>query len=479
MLWACIYLPQLPLEVFTHSQPLSRPLAIEETINNKRLVTYANPTAIACGIEKGITTHTAHSLAENLQMKNRDPNAEHKILEQLAVWAYQFTPHINIYQENSLLMELEGSLRLFGGQQPLNTSITRGLHEQGYVYKLAYCKTPLSSTLLAKSDFSPTRAGAFHTMETTHQCDLSLMDVRAKTIERLKGMGFSKLGDILHLPPSTLGKRFGTGFSNYLQRLTGKMADPRPSFQLPDRFSEHMDFIEELTSTQMLLFPLKRLLVQLENFLVARQLCISSMTVIFHDRHQQAFTIQISPGRQHYRADHFLSLLRLRMENIRLQQPVISLTVKAERFTPLRLNSNDLFGQSRHGEADKHELVDKLKARLGDERVRGLSLSADHRPEKSWETTSPGTVKDCVFPANNRPIWLLENPQRLKAKKGNPVYGGPLQLLQGPERIETGWWDHAPVNRDYFIARHPCGQRYWIYQDRGRQNTWFLHGIFG
>jgi protein ImuB len=54
-----------------------------------------------------------------------------------------------------------------------------------------------------------------------------------------------------------------------------------------------------------------------------------------------------------------------------------------------------------------------------------------------------------------------------------------LQLLEGPERIETGWWDGADVARDYYIARHRDGSRLWIYRERLAPHAWYWHGVFG
>jgi len=54
-------------------------------------------------------------------------------------------------------------------------------------------------------------------------------------------------------------------------------------------------------------------------------------------------------------------------------------------------------------------------------------------------------------------------------------------LCDGPERIESGWWDGGDVRRDYFVARTPDAETVWIYRDH-RYGTddgeWFLHGLF-
>ena len=57
----------------------------------------------------------------------------------------------------------------------------------------------------------------------------------------------------------------------------------------------------------------------------------------------------------------------------------------------------------------------------------------------------------------------------------------PWVLQDGPERIESGWWDGTDVRRDYFVARSPQGELMWIYRDH-RYGTddgeWFVHGVF-
>jgi protein ImuB len=88
-------------------------------------------------------------------------------------------------------------------------------------------------------------------------------------------------------------------------------------------------------------------------------------------------------------------------------------------------------------------------------------------------------------PVSTRPLWLLAQPQPLAERRSRPwLDGGPLQLLAGPERIESGWWDGAPALRDYFVARGADGALVWIYRARlptgdAGADGWFLHGRFG
>lgn len=54
-------------------------------------------------------------------------------------------------------------------------------------------------------------------------------------------------------------------------------------------------------------------------------------------------------------------------------------------------------------------------------------------------------------------------------------------LRDGPERIESGWWDGGDVRRDYYVAQTPGGGRAWIFRDHRRgtdDGEWWLHGWF-
>ncbi len=82
----------------------------------------------------------------------------------------------------------------------------------------------------------------------------------------------------------------------------------------------------------------------------------------------------------------------------------------------------------------------------------------------------------------------METPLELKLQRHQPVYGSPLKLLAGPERIESGWWDDAMIARDYFIAENKLGQLLWIYREydpieKDKNKTdgkgWYLQGLFG
>jgi protein ImuB len=100
-----------------------------------------------------------------------------------------------------------------------------------------------------------------------------------------------------------------------------------------------------------------------------------------------------------------------------------------------------------------------------------LDLSATSRSRSAQQKE---VESDPAFP---RPIWLLSEPEPL----GHLLEAQPWVLRDGPERIESGWWDGADVRRDYFVAENPRGETVWIYRDHRYgidDGEWFMLCIF-
>jgi protein ImuB len=109
--------------------------------------------------------------------------------------------------------------------------------------------------------------------------------------------------------------------------------------------------------------------------------------------------------------------------------------------------------------------------------VQGLACRAEHRPERATAAAEFG-VPPFELDFGERPFWLLESPRLLPEVGGMPQHEGPLELLAGPERVESGWWDGGDVFRDYFVARAQNQSLLWIFCDRRGEGGWYLHGIF-
>ncbi|MGC1817898.1 MAG: hypothetical protein WA900_09610, partial [Casimicrobiaceae bacterium] len=172
-----------------------------------------------------------------------------------------------------------------------------------------------------------------------------------------------------------------------------------------------------------------------------------------------------------------------------LPAPVEAIGLTGDATEPLAGRNLGLLPEDQAGAAIV-PLIERLRARLADGAVVMLESRAEHRPEHAMRTVAslhdaatskhgaamPGRMAENA-PAAARPLWLLDEAQPL----GTVLEAQPWILRDGPERIESGWWDGRDLRRDYFVAETPQGETVWIYRDH-RYGTddgeWFLHGFF-
>lgn len=477
-MWIAIRLPRLPLEIFLRGSSAPEPFAVEE----QHRVVACDRKAVTRGVSAGMPVAAALALAPRLRVAPRDPAAETEALLGVAGWAAQFTPAIAVEFPDMVLLDMSGSLKLFRGLESLIESLRRGLAGMGWSTKLAGAPTPRAACWLAR-----TNEERFIVRGELEQA-LAALSVRVlhcadETLEALQAIGVRTLGELVALPRDGVARRFGQRLVDDLDRALGRLPDPRNFFVPPAVFRADIELPTEVTQAEALLFAARRLVVQLAGFLAARSGGIQRFVLKLGHRDKAPTEIAIglvAPARD---AEHFVLLLRERLSNLVLREPVRSIALQTEEVVPLAGSNLGLLLEESKPPGNWEHLVERLRSRLGADAVYGLAPQADHRPERASvrDPLAAGQPQTCAgasaeFPA--RPFWLLARPRPLREIDAVPHYEGPLELLAGPERIESGWWDGEDVARDYFVARTRNEALVWIYRERRGEGGWYLHGVF-
>jgi protein ImuB len=489
MLWICLLLPELPLEVFLRAQRMEvdNPLrfAVASGGHQPRIVA-ANEAARTTGISAGQLVSAALALAPDVVLKDRDPAAEHAALEGVATWLTQFTPMVSLAPPRALLAEIGGSVRLFGGLRPLLQRIVRGIAELGYGVHPAGAPTPTAARALAHAG----RRAIVRPEALEHAlAPLPLVHLGADdaSVALLRTAGIGTFGAAWALPRDALARRVGAGFVALLDRARNRVPDPQVPFVPPARYRGRLELPVPVGDTEALGFAVNRLVHELAGWLEGRGLGVLSLSLALeHERCMSAragtaattlpFTLA-APARDPV---HLMTVLRERLARVALPAPVESLVLASDATAPLAgRNLGLLPGDDARATVP---LLDRLRARLGEDAITCIAALEDHRPERAWRgalpapATQASPVPHCVLPAGARPAWLLSEPQPLAAT----FEARPWILRDGPERIESGWWDGADIRRDYYVAESPRGEVLWIYRDSvyGEDGEWFLHGMF-
>jgi len=401
----------------------------------------------------------------DLRLRLRDLRAERAALESIAIWLCQFTPSVSLEPPCSVLAEIAGSLRLHGGAARLIGRLRRGLAGLGFEASLAVAPT-------ARAALWTARSGA----PTLQQLPLETMGLEPGELEALRDFGVRTLGELLALPRAGLARRIGPAPLARLDQALGMAPEPRLWFAPPERFSARLELPVEVQESEMLQFAAHQLLKRLEGFLAARHAAVRRCTLVLEQGRADALEIGIHLAAPARDAGRMMRVLRERLAAVHLCAPVRAIRLEATDLAGHAGSTTDLFRDPRLGGEQWLQLLERLRARLGETAAHGLEIRPENRPEHAWRSVEPGIARGGV-PAGqgSRPLWLLDPPRRLRVAADVPQHHGPLLLLAGPERIQSGWWDGLTVARDYFIARAGNASLTWIYRS---SDGWFLHGIF-
>ncbi len=533
MIWLGIHFPSLALDVFLRARAgdpalpagtlaAVRALAVCE---DQRLL-QACPLAQQQGVHAGMKRATALALLPDLLLRERDPRLELDALQQAAGWALQFTPSVSLQftpsagllpvppaarRASGLLLEIEPSVRLFGGREPLIARLRSGLSDLGFTTRVACAPTATGAWLMARHQDGLFADGPAMLNARLSCVPVGLLDTARPHADVLESLGAHSLKQLVQLPRAGVARRFGRSLLTELDRAFGRVPEPREWFEAPAVFQSRLELLAQVEDTQALLFGARRLILALCGWLGARHAAARCIELLALHDDIAPTVIELQPADPTRDADRLVLLLREKLAVTRLRAPAHTLQLACHQVVVMAAVNATLFPLPASAREGLGRLIERLQARLGHDRVLRLLPVADHRPESAYRlasatvdslvaepapmgrtaTPAPGIGMDTGsstgagphWGALPRPLWMLEKPQALTERNNRPYGHGPLTLLAGPERIESGWWDSRLVQRDYFIASDESDMLLWIYRERlpeaGARHGWFLQGRFG
>ncbi len=560
MLWIGLYLPLLSLETvaclpgFGGGGDSDGPAGSAGglAIVDAHQIVHVDVAGQALGVRPGMKRATALALAPQLLLAQADASRDALALQAVGHAALTFTPMVclpgmqtgtqagvqmtaqTVVQPGAtpkrstapqappqtVLLEVQASLRYFGGFERLLRRLRHALQPLGHRLQIASAPTAQAATLLCRlaspDDGDIHAADPAHTMRCLDAAPVGLLATAAEHRDALHAIGLRRIGELRRLPRAGLARRFGPALLNEIDRAFGRCPDPRQPISLPPQFNSRLELLARADTTEQVLYGARVLLNRLVVWASAQQARVGrfSLQMLHETRHRSdtetppASELEIALTEASCDADHLQLLLRERLAQVRLAAPTLELRLSCPELVHRPPPNGELFPTARNEQEGLTRLIERLQARLGGEQVQRLVRVEDHRPERAsitetfdgrWTAGASRPRSRASADAGSvplqQPVWLMAQPEPLAERQRRPLLDGrPLQLLCGPERIETGWWDAALAERDYFIAQAGDGSLVWIYRGRlppreapeskgsgsavERQSGWFLHGRF-
>lgn len=404
------------------------------------------------------------------------------------------TPNM-VWHNQVLLLDVKASLLWLGGVRRLKRRVQSESLALGLVAHAAIAPSATGAWLLAMDlqlqHSTKVWRYALTARRLTQRLDTIAIDLLAHAHRHttwLHRLGCRTLGQLRNLARTELLARTDACLLNSLDQAYGHAVFAYQPLELPLRFEQRLELPRLVETTSALEPFLKNLMQALCDWLSAHHLALARLEcrLQHRDRHRarQPTVLILSVGKP---TDLFVVLwrwLRIRLERTALPAPVSDVGFLSRELRPRTQHNLPLFADEHLATESASETLDLLRARLGQASVQQAAPLADYRLEVAnvWRDDDAAPQPGLIAPSRGAhcPAWLIAEPRPIQMHHDQPYLQGPLRLLQGPYRIETGWWDHGLVLRDYFVAADQSERRYWIYRERGPLTArWFLHGLFG
>lgn len=453
------------------------------------------PAARKAGILPGMRRGTAMARAPQAVLRRRDLQAEAQGLQQALLCLLQYTPDITVLDPHSLAMEISASLDLFGGPRALWRKAGYALQGLGLDVRLAMAPTAQGAWALALQTQTRQRralkpATLKRRLDTlpTHSLPALL-----SWLEWIESLGCFTLGQLRRLPRKGFQQRTHPQVLQAIDAAYGLYAPSHVWASLPETFQRRYDTLQRLEHTHAILGIAHTLIEQLCGWLQASHRSAARLIFTLHHekgRHARPPTrLSLALTQAGWLPDDFLPALAEQLGRLALPDHVIAVELQVDATQERAPRSQSLFPEPEQWARQENRLLDLLRARLGQDNILKAQPFASHLPETAnrWVPAAQGQAASKnagqpLPPRLARPFWLFDPPLALGMHQDSPVYQGRrLRLIQGPERIESGWWsDDGHQQRDYFIAQDARHARYWVYRQRAALDaSWFLHGLFG
>ena len=481
-LWIYLYLPNLQLNIQqTHAEALrvaDKQTVIEEPpaqiVYHPKLnqVLQLNKQAQKLGIKKGMGLASASIICSHLVVSEYKETIALQALQELANQLYLVTSDIVIDEPSGLFLRAQNMLRLYGNLNQYWQVIQEVISQQAYDLYYASAYSVNVAKLIAKHEQTFISDNKELIQQKLQKCSLAFTDIDKKDIEKLQRIGIKSIADLFEQPLSAFASRVSKFSLQIMSELRGESAAKLRFYQPAQRYEHYLELLYDIELTARLLPVIRKCLDALEAYLLVRNGLALSIHITLFQREHEPITQVINSALPIYKSAQWLDIIELRFENLTLSSGVYGISIECEKIEQADGCESDFFSEkSTHVAA--MTLLSRLKAKLGEKQVKRMHYHDDYRPECCTklpaELPNKHTKKSVIRkPALlDRPGFLLPTPIPLNSK---------VSIIDGPERIVSGWWDNHEIQRDYFLAESSQGQQLWIF--RSFNDEWFVHGYF-
>lgn len=522
------------------------PFAVLRDTGQMQILWSLSEEASYAGLSQGQPLRDAMAMCPTLITRLRSPHDEAAFLTALRRWAGKFSPWVGEVPPTGLVIDISGCAHLFGGEEAMVAQIGQEARDLGLTVEAGLAETVGAAWALARyagSQMSQARSGDDINQEAhatrsratkrrhwerggvaprrkqhiqsapriapsgqLHQIlaplPVAALRLDEDVVAQLVRLGLRRIGDLSGMPRAALARRFGKGLVRRLDQALGRDIEPVSPASPPTVFAVRMSLPDPIGLTDDIIAGLDRLLPSLEARLRAKGHGARRVRFDCLRVDQGRESIEVGLARPSADPERIRPLLLLKLDDIDPGFGIDTLRVEATITEPVQsrqmrghFDATEQAQYKANAGFEVDDLIGRLGARVGMERITRLHAADSHIPEKTtqpmaaawadpWTQTWPN-------PRRPRPL-IMWRPEPVMATDTAHV---PLQFrwrgrehavqtARGPERLAPEWWlddaDWRSGVRDYWHVTCTDGQALWLYYAHGAalSSGWFCHGSF-
>ncbi|HXZ32566.1 MAG TPA: DNA polymerase Y family protein [Terriglobales bacterium] len=535
MPFACIFVPDFPLQAWLRAEPglRSQALVVLEGKAPLQKVLAANERARRAGVDRGMTKVQVETCA-NLALRDRSLSQEAAAHAALLDCAQSFSPQVEDVTADTIVLDITELETLFGTLPKIARSLAQRASELGLECSIAVAANPDTAILAARGFLGVTVISEGKEAEQLGSLPVEVLFAgkhdaaeSAQLLETFQRWGIRQFRELAALPDVALSERLGV-HGVYLQKLAcGATTRTLVPVEPPLVFEETIELESPLVLLEPLAFLLSRMLEQLcaklaTHSLAAQELRLElELQTGWHD--DEALIDHVGtgalarPGRAQARqsfhrtlrlpvplldAKTFLKLLQLDLKMHPPGAPIVKIHLAAEPVRP-RSAQNGLFLPPLP-EPEKLELtLTRIAGIIGEDSVGSLQLLDTHCPHgfrmqrfavrepsthsgangNSHSTQSSDDLVTALRVLRPPPAVTVRmqdgRPAHIASSKRKEIHGEILWTA-GPWRSSGDWWEQDGWARDEWdiAVQQDTGIAFYRLVHDLLSGRWLLEGSY-
>jgi protein ImuB len=410
MPFACIFVPDFPVEALLRAEPelRSQSLAVLEGKAPLQKVFAGNENARRAGVYPGMTKLQIEACT-GLVLRARSLPQEAAAHAALVDCAQSFSPRVEAAGCDTIVLDLAGLEPLFGPLPKIARALARRASDLGLETSVAVAGNPDTAALAARGFSGVTVIPEGKEAEQLGSLPVEVLfgnsaQESGQLLETFSRWGIRKLRDLAALPDVALSERLGHAGIHLQTLARGATSRTLVPVEPPLVFEEMIELEYPLVLLEPLAFLLGRLLEHLCARLGARALATQELRLRLELENGHTEEISTNhvvtgslacPGRAQARQSFqrtlrlpiplldsrtFLKLLQLDLKAHPPGAPIVKIQLAAEPVRPRAAQSGLFLPPA--PEPEKLELtLAKIAGIVGDDKVGSLELLDTHRPE--------------------------------------------------------------------------------------------------